>query len=102
MGAGNRVTSCDLDIFADQSAEPILAQNAHTGHFYGWVDAPGGRVLLQCPVRPVGVVVLDVLAQELFELPAIPAEGAVQELAAHAADPTFRKRVRAGCAVACG
>src|SRR5580704_14502280 len=49
VGAGNRVTSCDVDMFADQSAEPIAPQDAHAGHFYGWAGAPGGRVLLQRP-----------------------------------------------------
>jgi hypothetical protein len=32
VGAGNCVTSCDLRVFVDQAAEPIPAQNAHTGH----------------------------------------------------------------------
>jgi hypothetical protein len=53
-----------------------------------------GCALAEGPVRAVGVVVLDVLPQELFELPAVPDERAVEELAAHAADPTFRKGIR--------
>src|SRR5215831_11510213 len=34
------------------------AQNTHNGHVGGRLRATGGRVLLQCPVRPVGVVVI--------------------------------------------
>jgi hypothetical protein len=93
VGAGNRVTSCDLDIFADQSAEPITPQNAHTGHFCGRVDAPGGRVLLQCPVRPVGVVVLDVLVQDQLQVPFAGDQRPVQALAAGAGNPSFSDRV---------
>ena len=47
VGAENPVTSCSLGIFANQPAEPVPAQNAHTGHFSRRLDAPGGRVLLQ-------------------------------------------------------
>ena len=32
MGAGNYVTSCNLRVFADEAAEPVPAQNVHTGH----------------------------------------------------------------------
>jgi hypothetical protein len=55
VGAENRVTLRDLGVFVDQAAEPVPAQNAHTGHFRRRMRATGGRVLLQCPVRPVGV-----------------------------------------------
>jgi hypothetical protein len=43
--------------------------------------------------RAVGVVVLDVVVEELFELSAVPDDGAVTEFAAYGADPTFRVRV---------
>ncbi len=46
VGAGNRVTSCDLRVFVDQAAEPVPAQNAHTVRFGRWMRASGGRVLL--------------------------------------------------------
>jgi hypothetical protein len=60
-GAGNYVTSCHLRVFMDQAAEPVPAQNAHTGHFRSRMRVPSGRVLLQCPVRPVRVVMIGVL-----------------------------------------
>ena len=62
VGAENSVTSCDLRIFMDQPAEPVPAQNTHTGHPDGRLRATGGRMLLQRPVRPVSVVVTGVLA----------------------------------------
>ena len=56
--------------------------------------APVGCALAEAAVRSVRVVVLDVLAQELFEVSAVPDEGAVAEFAADCADPPFRVRVR--------
>jgi hypothetical protein len=41
------VTLCDLGILVDQSAEPVPAQNACTGHFGRRMRASGGRLLLQ-------------------------------------------------------
>jgi hypothetical protein len=52
VGAEYCVTLCDLGIFADQAAEPIPAQNAHTGLFHRRMGLPAGGVLLQRPVRP--------------------------------------------------
>ena len=49
VGAGNYVTLCDLDIFVDQAAQPVAAQNAQNAHFGSWMGAPGGRFLLQRP-----------------------------------------------------
>ena len=57
VGAENCVTSCDLRIFVDQSAQPVPPQDAGSRTFCGWTDSPGGRLLLQRPVRAVGVVV---------------------------------------------
>ena len=53
-----------------------------------------GGVLAEAAVGPVGVVVLEVVAVELFEVGAVPDESAVQELAAHAANPAFGIGVR--------
>jgi hypothetical protein len=46
----------------DQAAEPVAAQNVHTGHIRRQMRAPAGRLLLQRPVRPGSVVMIDVLA----------------------------------------
>jgi len=50
VGAGNRVTLCDLGVFTDQAAEPVPAQNAHMAQFRRRMYPPGGRVLAQRPV----------------------------------------------------
>ena len=62
-----------------------------------------GCALTEAAVGSVRVVVLDVLAEELFELSVVPDEGAVAEFAAHGADPSFRVRVRdRACRAGCG
>ena len=90
MGAENRVTLCDLGVFVGQAAEPVPEHNAHTGHFRRWMRTPGGRILLQCPVRPVGVVMIDVFAEDQ------PQVHPVHAFAAGAGDPPLRDRVRPG------
>jgi hypothetical protein len=47
-------------------------------------------------MRPVPVVVVLVLAQDLSQMGLVPDEGAVQELAAASPDPAFGDRVHAG------
>ena len=47
---------------------------------------------------PVRVVVVDVVDDEPFELPLVPDDGAVEELASKGADPAFGERVRHGSA----
>jgi AAA domain len=64
VGAENCVTLCDLGVFADQAAEPVPPQKAHTGHFSRRMRTPGGRVLLQRPMRPMDIVVIGVLSQD--------------------------------------
>ncbi len=50
--------------------------------------------LVQGSVGSVLVVVVDVVDDDPLELPAVPHEGAVQELAAQGPDPAFGERVR--------
>jgi hypothetical protein len=64
VGAGYSVTSRDLGIFMNEAAEAVSAQDAHTGHIGERMCASGGRVLLQCSVRPVRVVVVDLVVQD--------------------------------------
>ena len=42
---------------------------------------------------PVGVVVVDVVGDEVFELALVPDDGAVKKLSAQGADPAFGERV---------
>jgi hypothetical protein len=93
LGAGNYVTLCDLGVFADQAAEPVPAQNTHSGHFGSRMRALGGPFLLQCPVWPVRVVVIDIFAQDQPQVSFAGDQHPVQALAAGAAHPTFRDRV---------
>jgi hypothetical protein len=51
VGAGNPVTLCDLGILADQAAEPISPKNPDICARSRWMRAPGGRALLQRPMR---------------------------------------------------
>jgi hypothetical protein len=60
-----------------------------------------GGALLERPVGAVGVLVLEVVAEELFELSAVPDEGAIEQFAAHRADPSFRVSVGDGCVRRC-
>ncbi len=78
-------------VSSDRVAGPILDDHAVVG-----------CALAERPVGAVVVVMLDVVAQELFELASVPDEGAVEELAANGADPSFRVAVRDGCMAACG
>jgi hypothetical protein len=50
------VTSCDLGVFVDEAAGPVSLQNPDTCACGGRTLASGGRVLVQRPVRPMGVV----------------------------------------------
>ena len=55
---------------------------------------PSGCSLAEGAVRPVGVVVLDVVVEEAAELVLVPDEGAVEEFVADRAHPPLRERVR--------
>ena len=50
------VTLCDLGVFAEQAAEPVTSEDAHARHGCGRILAPGRRLLVQRPVRPMRVV----------------------------------------------
>jgi hypothetical protein len=82
-----------LVVLVDESAAGGVSSDRLAGPILNDV-AVARCALAEAAVRSVRVVVLDVLAQELFQLPAVPYEGAVEEPAAHGADPAFRVRVR--------
>src|SRR5690348_7597589 len=96
VGADNPVTLCDPGILTDQAAEPVLAQNPDVGVQSGWMRTPGAWALLQCPVRPVRVVVIDVPAQGQAQVPLTGDQCPVQALAAGAGDPPLGDRIRPG------
>ena len=67
MGAENPVTSRDLQILVDEAAEPISAQwpDCRAG---AWGRVASGRALVECSVRAVTVVVVDVVLQHLRDV----------------------------------
>jgi hypothetical protein len=58
--------------------------------------APGRRFLVQRPVRPVGVVVIDVLTKDQPQMPFACDQHPVQALVAGAGDPPLGDSVRPG------
>ena len=93
MGAENPVTLCDLGIPTDQATKPVPVQNPDIGAWSRWIRTPSGRALLQGPVRPMHVVVIDVLAQDQSQVSFASDQHLVQALAAGAGDPSFGDRV---------
>ena len=55
MGAEISDTSCDVHVLVDEAAEAIASQRPD-GRAGAWGIGSGGRLLLEEPVRPVGVV----------------------------------------------
>jgi hypothetical protein len=94
MGADNYVTSCDLGVFVDQAAEPVAPQHANTRAFCRRTGSPGGRILVQRPVWPVGVVVIGVLTKDEPQMLFPDDQHLIKALTAGAADPAFGNRVR--------
>ena len=58
VGAGNTVTSRDLGVFVDQTAEPVPAEDPDIRARGGRVLAPNRRTLVKRPVRAMGVVMI--------------------------------------------
>jgi hypothetical protein len=83
------VTSCDLGVFVDQAAEPVPPQNPDTCAWGGRTLASGGWVLVQRPVRPMGVAMVDVLAEDQLQVPFAGDQHPVQALVAGTGDPAF-------------
>jgi hypothetical protein len=77
-----------LAIFVDESGAGGVSSDRLAGPKLGDV-AFVGCALAEAAVRSVRVVVLDVRAQELLQLSAVPDEGAVAQFAAYGADPAF-------------
>ena len=96
VGADNAVTLCDLRILVDQAAEPVASADADVVVGRGDAGPAVGWSLAECPVRPVGVVVIDVFAEDAVEMSPAGDEDAVGALAPRAGDPPLADRVRRG------
>ena len=57
------------------------------------METPGGRILLQRPVRPMSVVMIGVLTKDQPQVPFVGDQHLVQALSAGAAHPALRDRV---------
>lgn len=80
----------------DQAAEPVPSQDRNIRAQGGRMLAPGGRALVERPVRAVDVIVIDVLAQDLLQVPLAGDQYPVQALAPGAGYPSLRDRLRPG------
>jgi hypothetical protein len=67
-GCRNPVTSCDLQVFVDETAEAVASEVANV-RAIGWRRGSSGMwLLIEGSVRPVAVVVRGVLAQDVGEV----------------------------------
>src|SRR5438105_6981555 len=89
-------TSCDLGIFVDQPAKPIVASEAKAGLGRGRWQWPKWCCMLQGAVGTVLVEMRRVLGQYVFEVTPVEDQYSVEQLAADGADPSFGDRVRSG------
>jgi hypothetical protein len=91
VGAENAVTSRDLRILVEEAAKPIASSNADVVVGRHGVGPALGWLLCKGPVRPVGVVVIDVFAEDVAEMSSAADEDA---LAPGAGDPALADGVR--------
>lgn len=62
MGVENDVTSCDLRVFVDESAESIMPQDSDAARWMRTI-LPVRWSLSEAAMRPVDVVMIDVLGE---------------------------------------
>ena len=102
VSAGNTDTSCDLHVLVHEAAESISSQRPEcsTGR---WGSGACGRLLIQRAVRPMSVVVLDVLLQHDGQVAWSGDQHVVEAFAAQRADEPLGDGVRARCpGLGCG
>jgi len=77
VGAENAVTSRDLGILVEKAAEPVASENADVVVGSRGVGPADGWSLAEGPVRPVSVVVIRILAEDVVEMSSAGDEDAV-------------------------
>jgi hypothetical protein len=87
------VTSCDLGVFVDESAESITPQDPERAR-RSRIISPIWRLLGQAPMWAMSVVMIDVLGQDMLQVALPGDEDPVGAFSADAADPAFGDRVR--------
>ena len=81
----------DLPILVDQPAENFMSVNGACGGRHG--GKPRGWLLVQGPVRPMPVVMIYVLVQDVAQVPFVDDQQPIQALPPGRAHPPFRERV---------
>jgi hypothetical protein len=89
VGAENPVTSCDLQVFVDESVEAVASEVANVRVIGSRSGSSCRWLLIEGSVRPVAVVVRGVLAPDVGEVAWSGDEDAVEAFAAQGADPAF-------------
>ena len=90
--------SCSSSVLVKQTAEQVTPADlgrlivADEGRSGGWVR----RLKAKRPVRPMGVVVLNVDSEHVLEVAASEDQQPVQALSAHRPDPALSVSVRVG------
>jgi hypothetical protein len=96
VGAENSVTLCDLGVFVQEPADPVLSGDRDVG-----VDGVGERPqwagLMQRAMRAVPVEIALVLGEDLAQMCSVHNEDPVEEFVAYAAHPPFHDRVHSRC-----
>ncbi len=93
VGADNAFTSCDLRILVEGAAEPVASPDADVVVGRRDISPAVGWLLAEGPVRPVGVVVIDVFGEDVAEMSSAGDKDAVGALAPRAGDPPLADRV---------
>ena len=78
---------CSSDLMPMPASETVRVRASLSGAMR--TLASGGRVLVQRPVRPMGVVMVGVLAEDQLQVPFAGDQHSVQALAAGTGDPAF-------------
>jgi hypothetical protein len=72
VGADNAFTSCDLRILVEEAARTVASPDADVVVGRRDVSPAVGWLLAEGPVRPVGVVVIDVFAERVVQMLCVP------------------------------
>lgn len=97
VGASNSATSCDLLIFVEDAAEPVVSLDLVNLGRHAVGERSRWSGLLQSAVRPVIVVVTFELAQHDRGVSLVENQESVEELAADCSDEALGDRVRLWC-----
>jgi hypothetical protein len=64
VGAENAVRSCDLQVFVDQSVEPVASKVSNVGAGRCWSGSSGWWLLIEGSARSVGVVLDELFVED--------------------------------------